>query len=143
MALLALATFVSGAVVGASLTAMLIHRQRVDMLRHPDRFNGMILDVLRDDLKIDLGGRQMAEVTTSLEQFQERIQTLRREYRPLYDREYEQLETRIGQLLPAEVRPRWQQAFQAARNAWSPPPPPAKSSSAPAGSAPATPAAGK
>lgn len=124
--LLPLGLLLSGAVIGAGLTLIVLVRGLQFRVQHPELFAARATQRLQRTL--DLTDGQAAEVEQVLRRHQEQIQAIRRDCQPRFERQVEEIRSEVSALLTPEQASKWQSWLDQRRRLWLPPLP----SSAPA-----------
>jgi Spy/CpxP family protein refolding chaperone len=117
-ALLGLIIFLAGLVVGiAGTVAFTVHTLQY-ILHHPEHAPTQITNMLTRRLSLDDTQRQ--KVLAIVTNHQEKIQALRREMRPQFDDQLNQVRAEIDAVLNVDQRVKWDTMFDRLRDQWTP-----------------------
>lgn len=117
---LSLVLLVSGGVIGAGFTLIVVlHRVQV-MIKNPELFATQATKRLTSAL--DLSEEQARRVNAILREHQDDIRDIRREVRPQIDRQLDLLREDIARELTPEQAKRWRAFIAKKRRVWMPPP---------------------
>ncbi|MBN2476509.1 MAG: hypothetical protein JXB62_17980 [Pirellulales bacterium] len=119
--LLSLAIFVSGVVVGAGGTLIVVRNRVLHAVHHPEDMPAVIAARLRRTLS--LRDDQAQQVEQILRQRQLALQEIRRRFQPQVETELDAVEAQISAVLDETQRVRWQKHFEHLRRTWMPAPP--------------------
>ena len=117
-ALFLLIIFSSGAIVGTCATLILIRQQVHYRLHHPEEMPSKIAS--RIQWKLGLSEEKTQQVEAILANRQQAIQQIRREFQPQLERQLDQLEEQVADLLDDPQATTWQTWFQEMRAEWLP-----------------------
>jgi hypothetical protein len=117
--LLMLAIFASGFVVGSFATGMFIRGKVIESIQSPESVPPRIAARLRRVL--DLSDAQTDEVTAIIEKRRLAIQSIRREFQPQIEKQLDEAQAEIAEILSGEQRERWQRHITDMRSIWLPP----------------------
>jgi len=116
--LLSLVIFSSGAIVGTCATLMFIRQQVHYRIHHPEEMPSKVAS--RIQWKFDLSDEQTKQVEAILADRQQAIQKIRREFQPQLERQLDQLEEQVADVLDDTQSTTWQEWFQEMRAIWLP-----------------------
>ena len=116
--LLSLVIFSSGAIAGTCATLILIRQQVHYRIHHPEEMPGKVAS--RIQWKFDLSDEQTKQVEAILADRQQAIQQIRREFQPQLERQLDQLEEEVADVLDDTQSATWQEWFQEMRTIWLP-----------------------
>jgi len=116
--LLSLVIFGSGAIVGTCATLLLIRHQLHYRIHHPEEMPAKLASRLQ--WKLDLSDGQTEQVESILNDQQQAIQEIRREFQPRLERQLDQMEEQVGGLLEESQLATWQEWFREMRTRWIP-----------------------
>jgi len=117
-ALLMLMIFSSGAIVGTCATLVLIRQQVHYRIHHPEEMPSKVAS--RIQWKLGLSDEKTRQVEAILSERQQVIQQIRREFQPQLERQLDELEQQVADLLDDPQSTTWQKWFQEIRAEWIP-----------------------
>ena len=120
-ALLGVAVFIAGGVVGAGLTLYFIRERVLYAIHHPQEVPARLSQQLKKTL--GLNGQETERIREIIAKRQLRIQQLRRDVQPRVEAQVEDLRKEIADALPPEKAAQWNAWFEQMKQTWLPPPP--------------------
>jgi Skp family chaperone for outer membrane proteins len=116
--MLAAAIFVSGCIVGAGTTILVIRNKVMHGIQHPEEAPARITAALTHRFK--LTPDQAEKVETILKARQAELQKIRSETQPKVEAELDRAEAEIAQVLNEQQRDKLHERFQKLRESWLP-----------------------
>lgn len=120
-AFIVLAVFLSGGLIGAATTAVLLVRFHREIVREPTKLLGMVLYAVKSEL--DLTDEQAVRIEAVFTRHHRAIDAIRADVHGRFHGEIEALESEVAQELDEEQRAIWIKRFRAFRADWLPRPP--------------------
>jgi hypothetical protein len=116
--LLGIVIFFAGLAAGVGLAVVFAVGTLQFILHHPENAPTRITTFLTRRLSLDATQRQ--QVLDIMSRHQSQIQAIRREMRPQFDEQLDQIRTEVGAVLNDEQRIKWQELFDRLRERWTP-----------------------
>jgi hypothetical protein len=113
-----LVIFLSGTVVGAGTTVLVIRDQVLTSIHHPEDMPARLARQLQRIL--DLDQQQAVQVERIFRQRQQALQELRRDVQPRIEREIDLAAEQVSEVLRPDQRAKWQARFRELRAKWLP-----------------------
>ena len=115
-----LVVFVSGGVIGAGTTLLLVRNRALESIHNPENVPTKITRRMRRSLR--LSDSQSREIEDILRKRQNNLLRLRQEILPRIHAELDEVDDEISAVLNNKQRERWRRRFTQLRSTWVPPP---------------------
>ena len=119
MPLVAVAIFASGGIVGAGASVLLIRRQVLHAIQHPEQAPVRITHFLRN--RLDLSDGQAETVRNIIEDRQLQLQAIRKEAQPRVEEQLDLVHDEIAEVLDDSQKREWHDLYKSIRERWTPP----------------------
>ncbi len=116
--LLPLVIFVSGTVVGAGGTLLVVRNRVLMAVHHPDKMPEIIAARMR--FVLSLSDQQTRQVERILRARQASLLKLRQQYQPELEQELDLLDEQVSAVLDEQQRVRWRGRLRGLRQTWLP-----------------------
>jgi hypothetical protein len=116
--LLGFSVFFAGLAAGVALTIVFALGIIKHIMRHPENEPARITSVLAVKLRLDDNQRQ--QVLAIMTKHQVQIQAIRRQMRPQFDMQLDQIRAEVDAVLSESQRTHWETMFDQLRERWTP-----------------------
>jgi hypothetical protein len=123
VALLGVVIFIAGGVLGAGLTLRYLRDRVVYAIHHPQEVPARLSAELK--WRLGLSAEEAEKVRQIIAWRQLKLQEIRREVQPQFERELQDLRKEVAGALRPEQAAGWNAWYEQAHSTWLPPPPPA------------------